>query len=212
MTATPRNSMFSRLTAGDIVLTAGLAMIIGIVFSFWSHVVYPVATTLLGPVGVSFLYGVWFLGGTIPPYIIRKPGVAFLGEFIASHVELLTGSPYGVTLTLYSIGQGLACELVFAAMRYKKWNMPTMILAGAAAALPALLFDYYFYDYLGFTPVLQIVLWIGYFSSGGVLGGALGKVVTDAIARTGILDSLPIGKELRQRKRDVLQVEAARGE
>ena len=197
--------LFRELTAGDIVLTAGLAVIIGVVFGFWSAVVYPAGTALLGPVGVSFLYGVWFLGGIIPPYIIRKPGVAFLGEFIAAHVELLTGSPYGVLLTYYGATQGLASELVFRVTGYRKWDLKTMLLAGAAAAVPALAMDYYLYDYLSLRIPLQLVLWLGYFGSGAVLGGGLGKYVSDAVARTGVLDAFPLGKEIRARERDVMR-------
>jgi energy-coupling factor transport system substrate-specific component len=191
---------FRELTAADIVLTAGLAVVIGILFTFWSTVVYPAGTTLLGPVFVSFLYGVWFLGGIIPPYIIRKPGVAFLGEFIAAHVELLTGSPYGVLLTYYGAAQGLACELVFWATGYRRWDLKTMLLAGAAAAIPALAMDYYLYKYLSLSIPLQLVLWLGYFGSGAVLGGGLGKYVADAVARTGLLYVFPLGKEIRERE------------
>lgn len=207
-----RRGFFKELTAADIVLTAGLAVIIGIVFGFWSTFVYPVGTTLLGPIGVSFLYGVWFLGGLIPSYIIRKPGVAFLGEFIASHVELLTGSPYGPLLTYYGAAQGLACELVFAAIRYRKWDLKTMLLAGAAPALPAIAMDYYLYQYLSLALSLQLVLWLGYFGSGALLGGAVGKYVADAVARTGVLDMFPLGKEIRQQEREAIQVETTRQE
>lgn len=195
-----KRGLFRQLSAADIVLTAGLAVIIGILFGFWSIFVYPAGTTLLGPIGVSFLYGVWFLGGIIPPYIIRKPGVAFLGEFIAAHVELLTGSPYGPLLTYYGVAQGLACELIFAATRYRRWDLKTMLLAGAAPALPAIAMDYYLYRYLSLAIPLQLTLWLGYFGSGAVLGGALGKYVSDAVARTGLLYVFPLGKEIREKE------------
>jgi energy-coupling factor transport system substrate-specific component len=207
-----RRGFFKELRATDIVLTAGLAVIIGLVFDFWSTVVYPMGTTLLGPVGVSFLYGVWFLGGLIPAYIIRKPGVAFLGEFIASHVELLTGSPYGPLLTYYGAAQGMACELIFALTGYRKWNLKTMLLAGAAPALPAIAMDYYLYQYSSLALPLQLILWLGYFGSGAVLGGAIGKYAADAVARTGVLDMFPLGKEFRQRKREAIQMEVKREE
>ncbi len=194
-----QRGLFARLTAADLVLTAGLAVVIGVWFGFWSAVVYPAATAALGPVGATFLYGAWFLGGLIPPYIIRKPGVAFLGEFIAAHVELLTGSPYGPLLTYYGATQGLACELIFALTRYRRWDLKTMMLAGAAAAVPALAMDTFLYGYLQLALPLQLVLLVGYFGSGAVLGGALAKYVSDAVARTGLLDVFPLGKEIRRR-------------
>ncbi len=206
---TTKRGAFPHLSAADIVLTAGLAVIIGIVFGFWSTFVYPAGTTLLGPIGVSFLYGVWFLGGIIPPYVIRKPGVAFLGEFIAAHVELLTGSPYGPLLTYYGATQGLACELVFALTRYRRWDRKVLLLAGAAAGLPAIAMDYFLYQYYSLAIPLQLVLWLGYLGSGAILGGGLGKYVSDAVARTGVLDTFPLGKELRQRKQEAIQAEIA---
>ena len=207
----PRRGLFAQLTASDIVLTAGLAVIIGLIFGVWSTVIYPVGTTLLGPIGVSFLYGVWFLGGLIPPYIIRKPGVAFLGEFIASHVELLTGSPYGPLLTYFGVTQGLACELVFALMRYRRWDLKTMVLAGAAPALPALAMDYYLYQYYALAAPVQGVLWAGYVLSGAILGGSVAKYLSDAVARTGVLDVFPLGREMRQRKRAAVEVNGTDG-
>ena len=194
-----QRGLFARLTAADLVLTAGLAVVIGVGFVFWSAVVYAAATAALGPVGATFLYGAWFLGGLIPPYIVRKPGVAFLGEFIAAHVELLTGSPYGPLLTYYGATQGLACELIFALTRYRRWDLKTMMLAGAAAAVPALAMDTFLYGYLQLALPLQLVLLVGYFGSGAVLGGALAKYVSDAVARTGLLDVFPLGKEMRRR-------------
>lgn len=190
-----RRGFLGGLNAADLVLTAGLAVVIGVWFGFWSAFVYPAATTTLGPIGASFLYGAWFLGGLIPPYIIRKPGVAFLGEFIAAHVELLTGSPYGPLLTYYGATQGLASEIVFALFRYRRWDMPVMLLAGAAPAIPALAMDYFLYSYQTLAIHLQALLWIGYFGSGAVLGGAVAKWVSDAIARTGLLSAFPVGKE-----------------
>ncbi len=192
-----RGGFLSNLNAADLVLTAGLAVVIGVWFGFWSAFVYPAATALLGPIGASFLYGAWFLGGLIPPYIIRKPGVAFLGEFIAAHVEFLTGSPYGTLLTYYGATQGLASELVFALFRYQRWDLPVLMLAGAAAAVPALIMDYILYDYQTLAIPLQAILWLGYFGSGAVLGGGVAKWVSDAVARTGLLSAFPLGKEVR---------------
>lgn len=211
-TTRTRRGFFRHLSAADIVLTAGLAVIIGILFGFWAIFVYPVVTTLLGQIGASFFYGVWFLGGIIPAYIIRKPGIAFMGEFIAAHVELLTGSPYGPTLTLYGASQGLACELVFAAFRYQQWNVRALMLAGAAPALPALALDYYLYGYQVLPVPLQILLLVGYLVSGAVLGGLLGKYVSDAVARTGVVDMFPLGKELRQKEQEALRAAPLHGE
>lgn len=191
--------LFKSLNAADIALTAGLSVIIGVLFTFWSNVIAEIAIAT-GPLGIPVIYGVWFLGGIIPAYIIRKPGVAFLGEFIAAHVELLTGSQYGVLLTYFGVTQGLACEAVFAATRYQKWDLKTLLVAGAAPALPAYAMDYVQYGYSTLSLALQAVIGLVMAVSGAILGGALGKYVADAIARTGLLVMFPLGKELRSQQ------------
>ncbi len=183
------------LTAADIALTAGLSVIIGVLFTFWSNVVANLAIAT-GPLGIPVIYGFWFLGGIIPAYIIRKPGVAFLGEFIAAHVELLTGSQYGVLLTYYGATQGLASEVVFAIFRYHKWDLKTLLLAGITPAIPAYLMDYIQYAYGTLPVILQVGNLVVMGISGAILGGVLGKYTSEAIARTGILLAFPLGKEI----------------
>jgi ABC-type thiamin/hydroxymethylpyrimidine transport system permease subunit len=87
-----------------------------------------------------------------------------------------------------------------------------MLLAGAAPGLPAIAMDYYLYQYYILAPPLQLVLWLGYFGSGAVLGGALGKYVADSVARTGVLGMFPLGKEIRRQKKETIQSEIEREE
>ena len=67
--------------------------------------------------------------------IIRKPGAALFCEAVAATGELIMGSQYGTTVLISGILQGLGAELVFAAFRYKKFNLPVALLAGAGAGL-----------------------------------------------------------------------------
>lgn len=188
-----QKSLLGSLTAADIALTAGLSVIIGVLFTFWSNIV-AVIVQPLGSFGIPFIYGFWFLGGIIPAYIIRKPGVALLGEFLAAHVELLTGSQYGLLLTYYGVTQGLACELVFAAFGYKRWDLLALGLAGAAAALPAYVMDYISYAYGTFSIALRAAF-LGVMALSGAIFSGLGKFVADAVANTGLLANFAINEK-----------------
>ncbi len=180
------------LRASDLVLTAGLSVIIGLIFMFWAVFVYPVATAIGGPIGYALIYGMWFIGGTIPAYIIRKPGIAFLGEFIGAHVELLTGSPYGVTLVYYGITQGLMAELIFFSFRFHRCDNISLMLAGALPAIPAYLADYFIWSYETLSLQLQIATFVCMLLSGAVIAGLFAKFFIDKIADTGIFDLFPI--------------------
>jgi len=115
----------------------------------------------------------WFLGGLIPPYIIRKPGVAFLGEFIASHVETPHRQPLWPPLDLLWSCPRVACELIFAVTVYRKWDLKTMLLAGAAPTLPAIAMDYYLYQYLSLALPLQLGPMARLLRQWGNLGGVV---------------------------------------
>ena len=177
----------------DLVTVVGLAVLSGLVFGAWNSLYY-VAQAVLGPVFWAVMYGGWFIGATIPAYIVRKPGAALLGELIAAMVEILTGSPFSSTLVAYGIGQGILAEAVFAIGRYRRWGYVTMALAGAAPAIFAVPADYLLY-YQGVYSADQIpVLFSLYFISGAIIAGILVKFAFDRIARTGVLDAFPVSR------------------
>jgi energy-coupling factor transport system substrate-specific component len=87
--------------------------------------------------------------------------------------------------------QGLGAELVFAAFRYKKFNLPVSLLAGAGAGLFCGLNDafapwgwniaYAAGDKLAYIIFTAI--------SGAIIAGALSWIATRGLARTGVLSS-----------------------
>jgi energy-coupling factor transport system substrate-specific component len=87
--------------------------------------------------------------------------------------------------------QGLGAELVFAAILYKKFNLPVSLLAGAGAGLFCGLNDSFLpwgwniayaagdkLAYIVFTAV-----------SGAIIAGALSWLATRGLARTGVLSA-----------------------
>lgn len=183
-----------RPTTIELVFTAVISAIIGAIFLIWSNIVWDYLHLILGLLYLPIIYGVWYIGATVPAYIIRKPGIAVLGEFLAAVAELAYGSQY-LTAPLYGLMQGLMAEIVFAATRYKRWDWATMALAGAAPSVWAAAADTILYGIVEpLTPDQRIVFWSLYFVSGALIAGVLVKVVIDAIAKTGILDAFAVGK------------------
>jgi energy-coupling factor transport system substrate-specific component len=188
-----------RLTTIELTFTAILSALVGAVFLFWSNVVWDLAKLTLGLLFTPIIYGMWFIGATLPAYIVRKPGVAILGEFLAAVFELAYGTQFASTVLLYGFMQGLMTELVLLATRYRRWGWATMMAAGAAPALWAAPADTLLYGITApLTREQSLVFWSLYFVSGALIAGVLVKALVDYVARnSSILDSFAVGRELK---------------
>jgi energy-coupling factor transport system substrate-specific component len=175
----------------DIVLIAGLSVISGIIFAITSDVLATPVEVIGGHYGIAVIYGLWFIGGTLTGYVVRKPWAAFLGETIGAIIELLALSPYSILLYYYGPAQGIMSELAFAIFRYKKWDYTSMFLAGALPAIAAYPFDVlvspFYPEAVHYTLVTHVTLFMGYLLSGAILGGFLVKFIVDAAVKAGAI-------------------------
>lgn len=187
-----------RFTTRDVVGLAAFSALAGVVFAAWSQLAVLVVYPLLGHLGIAAIYGLWFVGGTLPAYVIRKRGAAFAGETIAAVVELLLISPYSVLLYYYGPAQGVMSELAFALGRYKRWGWGTMALAGALPVVAAYPFDCLvspFYPACRTYPVWLHASIVGaMLVSGVLLGGLLVKAVVDRLVEAGSLRGWPVAE------------------
>ena len=177
----------------DYVLLAVLAVVFGALYWWWLQPYLWIAP-LAAQFGQELLFGVWFIGGLLGGYIIRRPGAAFLGETLAAFAEVLLGAPAGPILVVTGIMQALGPELVFAATGYRHWGWRTMLLAGAAAGLVALPWNWFRLGYFALPPGLLLGLLVVRLF-GGALAGLIAKLLGDALARAGALSYYPIGRE-----------------
>ncbi len=191
--------MQKKVSVIDLVLTASLSAVIGAIFLVWSNIVWDSVKLLVGLLFVPIIYGMWFIGATVPAYIVRKPGIALLGEFLAAVLELAYGSQFASTVLLYGFMQGLLSELVFMATRYKKWDWLTMAIAGAAPALWAAPADTILYGITNpLTPEQRVIFWSLYFVSGALIAGLFVKAIIDAVVKsTPILDAFEVAKSVK---------------
>ncbi|BCJ36537.1 hypothetical protein Athai_40400 [Actinocatenispora thailandica] len=178
----------------DIVVASVLGVAIGVVFWAWSLLwgVFGTAFDFLPAGGLGI--GIWMLGAVLGGLIIRKPGAAVYVEVIAALVEALIGNQWGLTSVLEGFVEALGAELVFALFAYRVFKLPVALLAGAAAAVFATVWEWFTYypawgwgwklAYTGFGAI-----------SGLLLAGLLGWALVRAMAGTGVLDRFGAGRE-----------------
>ncbi len=181
----------------DIIMMAILGVIFAAVYLgiFEAGLALSTALTPWGLSNYAFevIYGVWFMASTLAAYIIRKPGVALVCEVLASVVELLMGNSGGITVVLTGLIQGAGAELVFAAFRYKKWNIPSMSLAGITSALFIFVYELFYLDYIHLAPLMLVCQLAVRFVSAIVFSGIICKLLGDGLAKTGVVKSYAIG-------------------
>lgn len=179
----------------DIVVGAVLAVALGAVFQVWNLLWNSVgpAFAALPPIQ-GFMYGVWLVPAVLVPLVIRRPGAALLGEGVAALASVLFGTPWGLVIVVYGLLQGTAAEVIFGLGLYRRWGLPTALLAGAAAGAAAVLLDLalYYPDWATGYQVLYAALVI---PSSAVIAGFGGWLLVRALARTGVLTAFPSARE-----------------
>jgi len=177
----------------DYVLVAVLAVVFGALYWWWLQPYLWIAPLAAQP-GQELFFGIWFVGGLLGGYIIRRPGAAFLAESMAALAEVLLGAPAGPILVVTGLMQALGPELVFASTGYRHWGWKTMLLAGIAAALVALPWNWFRLGYFALEPGFLVAL-LAIRLLSGALAGLLAKLLGDALAATGGLSYFPLGRE-----------------
>src|SRR5437867_4074746 len=181
----------------DYVLLAILAVVFGAIYWAWLGPYLGIETILAGvrsEFGQELLFGLWFVSGLLGGYIIRRPGAAFLSETLAAFAEILLGAPAGPILIVTGFMQALGAEITFAATGYRRWGWGTMIVAGVAAALVALPWNWLRLGYFALDPALLLGL-LAVRVIGGGFAGAVAKILGDLVAATGSLNYFALGRE-----------------
>jgi len=184
-----------RITIAETVFITVLAVALGIFW--WGYTfIYDLLSPFLRGVGVEgLLTGFWYMGGVFFGYIIRKPGSALLGEVIAGLVEgAISHWGLGGTL-LYGVVQGLAVELVFLAVGYKRWHIMYLGLAGMLSGGLAALLSVYVYQYYKLGLIYCVVQVVATAISGFFLAGVFSKFLADKLAKSGVLNQFNIAKD-----------------
>lgn len=185
----------------DLVTIATIAVAFGVVFWAWgkAYGVIDLAATLgYAPIS-GLISGPWLLAGVVGGLIVRKPGAAFATELVAAIVSIfvLGGTEWGFAVALSGIVQGLGAEVVFLAVAYRVWTVPVAMLAGAVSGVAAVVYECFYY-YADWSLQHQVVYGALFAISGAVIAGGLGWLLVRALARAGVLDAFPVGREVAQ--------------
>ena len=118
---------------------------------------------------------------------IERGVMCWSNELVLHVIELKTNGP-AVAL------QGLAPELVFAAGRYRRFTPAVCVIAGAAAGLvPGLLDPLFFYP--EWTASWKVAFLLITALSSALIAGLGSHLLAQRLARTGVLDAFPLGRE-----------------
>ncbi|MCU1672068.1 MAG: rane protein [Frankiales bacterium] len=179
----------------DIVVAAVLAVAFGVVFWAWNQLYAAVSPAFTGlPPLQGLMYGIWLLPGVLGAMIIRKPGAALFTELVAAIVSALLGNQWGLTVIWYGLLQGGASELVFLLRGYRRWTLPTALLAGAAAGVAAAVLDIVYY-YPDWSTAWMTTYGVLVALSAAVVAGVGAWLLVRALAPTGVLAPFRSGSE-----------------
>lgn len=182
----------------DLVTITTLGVAFGVIFWGWGKLYEPLHNLAVFsfPPSSALLGGVWLTAGVVGGLIIRKPGAAFATEFIAAAVStfIVGGTQWGFSVFASGFWQGLGAELIFLLFFYKRFGVVVAVLAGAAAAAFEAVYEWTaYYSYYDFGYKLAH---LGFFVvSGVVVAGFGGYALVRALARAGVLDAFPAGRE-----------------
>jgi len=180
----------SRWKLRDIVVLAVLAALLGVLWMGWTYAY----EFLKGPLkalhpGLKYLLvGFWFTGGTVVPYLIRRPGASLAGELVAAGVQGLI-TQWGWTSLLWGLVQGLGTEVVFLATGYKKWSLWVFAAAGAVSGIFSWGLDFFYENYSQLDALTWLIQIVAVSISGALLAGILAWVLGRGLEKAGIRPS-----------------------
>jgi energy-coupling factor transport system substrate-specific component len=186
-------SLFKSITIFEIVLTAVVAVALGVAFWGWTFV-YEMVKPLLKIYGLSYLTaGFWIFASVFLSQIVRKPGIALVASIIAAFIESLL-THWGMMSVVWGIVQGLGAEIIFMIFVYKRWNLFVLILASVLSAFLSYSLDFALYDYKNLSASINLLQLISFFISSAFLAGYLSKVVSKRLLKLGLLDQFLIAR------------------
>ena len=169
----------------DIVVTAVIGVVFGVVFFAWNA--FYAALSFMTPPFQDWSYGMWLVPAVLAPLVVKKPGAALFAEVAAASVSALLGSQWGLDALLSGLVQGAAAELVFAIFRYRRWSIDVLALAAVASALAAWAHDWWLY-YADASVELQVVR-LAVMAVSAIVFVAYGSVLLErSLRRAGVLD------------------------
>lgn len=176
----------------DIVITAVLGVVSGVLFWAWDQAYTPLSVALAATPGlVGLLNGGWLFAGVIAGIVVRKPGAAVIASVVAGFVESLIGSNWGFSNLPVALIQGLGAELAILIFGYASSRLIVALIAGALSGVAATAITVPIW-YPGSTVGFILIYGLTTVISGIVLAGILPWAVARGLVAAGALRRFPI--------------------
>ncbi|KRM61636.1 hypothetical protein FC26_GL001713 [Paucilactobacillus vaccinostercus DSM 20634] len=180
-----------KLHVRDIILLALIGIIFGAIF-MGTDFIYNALTVVLTPIGLApmandLMMGLWIMAGPLAGFMLRLPGTAFLGEFLAAVGEMFFGGQWGAATLISGVVQGVAAELGFTLTGYKYYNWVTLGLSTITSTVLTFAWDMFKNGYSAFHLQLLIILFIARLISIFIFGGVFVKLITNLLNRAHVL-------------------------
>jgi len=182
-----------RWTLKETVITIVLGAAFGFAYLGWVQV-WLWLQAIIGPLAMDIVFGVWFMGNVVCARLIKKPGAALGNSMAAVVTQLLAGSPSGAILLLTGLVQGTGSEVAFGIGRWKRFGLGFAMLSGLTAAIASFAYTWIRFGYGNLEPSLVVTMFALRATSGMVLGGLGGWLVSRSLEASGVPQALGLGK------------------
>jgi len=180
-------------STSEVLATAAIALVFAIALMPFTYLV--VALAAAGPIVQGLLVGVWLVPSVMVLYVVRRPGSAILAQLIIA-LALIPFTPYGLAYLINVLNYGVWAELAFALVtRYRNFGLLRVMVAGAVSMTFLFALALFGLGFINLGTGTILLLAAVYALGGAVVGGLLGRVLTDAILRTGVLSGLAFARD-----------------
>lgn len=181
----------SRFGLRDVILLALIGIIFGVIY-FAGDFVYNAVTLALTPIGLGaagndFTMGLWCMAGPLSGFMLKRPGSAFLGEFLGAAGEMFLGGQWGASNLISGAVQGVASELGFTLVGYRMYNWLTILSTTATTTILTFAWDWFRNGYSHFTLPILLACFVIRFISMFLFCGVLVKLITNLLERAHVI-------------------------
>ncbi|PDH90515.1 transporter [Oenococcus oeni] len=134
------------------------------------------ASLIAAQVTTAATTGLFMMAGPIAALILKKPGSAFLSNLIASVVEMVIGSAWGVLDIIWGIVQGAGIEAGFALTLYKKPRLG-LWLSIVTGSIVSFVYHYFEKSYYKFDFAYVMILFLIWFLSILIFAGLMDLII-----------------------------------
>lgn len=179
----------------DLLVVAAISVALGLV---QIPLVYAATFLIaLGPLAFATIGGLFHTPFMMALYVTRRPGAPLVCGLLVGGIQALL-TPFGWLAFLQTVPASLGCEMPFLLTRYRNFRLPVILVGGALTGLVLWAIYYVPYGVIDLLPAVQVGLFVTAATSGALLCGLLAKLLSDELAKTGVLSAYAVGRQRRE--------------